>query len=225
LGARDDQVDWDTTGIASPAGIIVTPDPFSASRSFDSTDFRVSGYAGYNWQFTNWLIGVEGDFGWADNRTTVNGIPGTFGVGGLADFVGIAPGVFGHDFASVKTDWDASIRGRIGWLPAPNFLLYATGGVSWINVEATATCDGALPSWCVLARGQRSSDTLTGWTVGAGVEWMFAPSWIARAEYRFSDYGDFTPIFFPSAIDQVNARVSVQTQTAYVGVSYLFNWH
>jgi outer membrane immunogenic protein len=29
-----------------------------------------------------------------------------------------------------------------------------------------------------------------GWTIGAGYEWMIAPSWIARAEYLYYSLGN-----------------------------------
>jgi outer membrane immunogenic protein len=216
LGARALESDWDTTALPVP----FVPDPFSTPQTFDDTNFRVSGYAGYNWQFSTWLLGIEGDFGWADNKVTNGGIPGTFGPGGA--FGGPLAATLAADSSQVKADWDASIRGRIGILAGPSVLLYATGGAAWLNVDASASCDGTLPSWCILNRGQTNSKTLTGWTVGAGVEWMFAPSWIARGEYRYSDYGSHDTIFFPGTVDQVNASIDVRTHTAYFGISYLF---
>jgi outer membrane immunogenic protein len=221
LGARALESDWNTTSIGAPP---IAGDPFSTPVSFDTTDFRVSGYAGYNWQFGTWLLGVEGDFGWADNKATNAGIPGTFGPGGAVPGLGL-PATLALDSSEVKADWDASIRGRVGILAGPSVLLYATGGAAWLNVDASATCNGSLvnASWCVAVRGQTNSSTRFGWTAGAGIEWMFAPNWIARGEYRFSDYGSFDTSFFGAApIDQVSASIDLQTHTAYFGISYLF---
>jgi outer membrane immunogenic protein len=220
LGARALESDWNTLGVGTG---LFAPDPFSTPQSFDDTNFRVSGYAGYNWQFSTWLLGIEGDFGWADNKVTNVGIPGTFGPGGAITGVGL--GATALDSSQVKADWDASIRGRVGILAGPTVLLYATGGVAWLNVDTNASCNGSLvnASWCIAVRSENTSKTLTGWTVGAGVEWMFAPNWIARGEYRFSDYGSHDVNFFGNApIDQVAASIDVQTHTAYFGISYLF---
>jgi outer membrane immunogenic protein len=212
LGARALESDWDTSFLGG--GVLV--DPASRRQAFDSTDFRVSGYVGYNWQFSSWLLGIEGDVGWADNNVTRAGIPGTLAFTG--------PGGLLVDNTNVTADWDASIRGRIGVLAGPSVLLYATGGAAWLNVEASASCNiVAAASWCFVSNGtQSASSTRFGWTVGAGVEWMFAPNWIARGEYRYSDYGSFNTVFFPGTIDQVNASVDLQTHTAYFGISYLF---
>jgi outer membrane immunogenic protein len=209
LGARDLDADWHTTSIGFPP---IPGDPFSTPQSFGDTNFRVSGYAGYNWQFANWLLGIEGDIGWADNKVTHAGIPGTFGPGGVVPGLGLAA-TLALDASQVKADWDASIRGRIGLVAAPSVLLYATGGAAWLSVDASATCLGSPvnASWCVAPRGETFSRTLFGWTVGAGIEWMFAPSWIARGEYRFSDYGNHDRTFFAGApIDQVTANIDVQ---------------
>jgi outer membrane immunogenic protein len=216
LGVRALESDWNTVALAPP----FVPDPFSTPAAFDTTDFRVSVYAGYNWQIGTWLLGLEGDVGWADNKATNAGIPGTFGPGGA--FGGPLAATLASDASQIKADWDASIRGRVGILAGPSVLLYATGGAAWLNVDASATCNGSLPSWCVLNRGQTNSSTRFGWTAGAGIEWMFAPNWIARGEYRFSDYGSFDTTFFGATVDQVNASIDLRTHTAYFGISYLF---
>ena len=75
-------------------------------------------------------------------------------------------------------------------------------------------------SWCVATRSQTNSSTRFGWTVGAGVEWMFAPGWIARGEYRYSDYGSFDTTFFGATVDQVNASIDLQTHTAQQGCGF-----
>jgi outer membrane immunogenic protein len=182
----------------------------------------VSGYAGFNWQVQNFVFGVEGDFGWADNSATRVGIPGTF-------TAALGAGV---DSSSITDTWDASARGRIGFLFAPQALVYATGGAAWIEKEITATCGGTFPvGWCNNPGGFTESvtDTFFGWTVGGGLEWMILPSWILRAEYRYTDYGSQTYTFFansgvPAGIDSFTFDVEQKTHTAYVGLSYLFNW-
>jgi outer membrane immunogenic protein len=217
---------WNTTCLAPVAlGTATCPnDIFLGStriqndspRKFDASGFRVSGYGGYNWQFSNWLLGVEGDWGWEDAKATHIGIPGTwsqtFGPGG--------------DASSVRENWDASARGRIGFLFTPQGLLYVTGGAAWQNKTIAASCGATFPvGWCSVATAASISATYFGWTVGGGIEWMFAPNWIARAEYRYSDYGSKSfQAFGAVPLDSFNFTVSEKTSLAYVGLSYLFNW-
>ena len=232
LGGRWTESDWQTTCLAPTVlGTATCPNDVFAGTTrinndnpglFDQTGFRVSGYAGFNWQIQNWVLGVEGDFGWADNTETRTGIPGTWSQT-------FGPGV---DSASISDTWDASARGRIGYLFAPTALLYVTGGAAWIEKEVTATCAGTFPvGWCNQPGGatQSVSDTFFGWTVGGGFEWMILPGWIFRGEYRFTDYGSQTYTFFantgvPAGADSFTFDIEQKTHTAYVGLSYLFNW-
>src|SRR5262249_22013478 len=84
------------------------------------------GQLGYNIQFGQWVLGIEGDID-AQNfrRTRVIGTP-------------IAPFVVGDAF-SVESNWQASLRGRIGYAAWDRVLLYVTGGVAWTQVKGTAS--------------------------------------------------------------------------------------
>ena len=69
--------------------------------------------------------------------------------------------------------------------------------------------------------------TLTGWTIGGGIEQKFG-SWLLRGEYRYSDYGSVDGVLFagqpvidPGA-DAVHYSVSVRTHTATLGLAYKF---
>jgi opacity protein-like surface antigen len=45
---------------------------------------------------------------------------------------------------------------------------------------------GTVPA--LFLSGSASNDR-TGWTVGGGLEWMFAPNWSVFAEYNYMDFG------------------------------------
>jgi len=226
LGGRWTDTDWTTTCLAPVAGVCAAPGAFGGRSgidnpaAFNTSGFRVSGYVGYNWQIANWVLGIEGDFAYGDNQKTLTGIPGTH----LLDLTA-------NDFASIRDRWDASIRGRLGFLVTPQALLYVTGGATWLDKEVTAACFApsfAAGGWCVLPPNAESfSKTLFGWTIGGGIDWMFLPAWVARAEYRYSDYtGDALSarFFAGTPIDTFDAIVEQKTHTAYIGLSYLFNW-
>src|SRR5437867_659319 len=133
LGGRWTETNWTTTclnptlGAGCPTNNVAGRFLVDNPAAFDMSGFRVSGYAGDNWQIGSWVLGVAGDFGWADNKQTHNGIPGTH----LAGFTG-------GDLSEVRDRWDASIRGRAGFLFTPTALLYVTGGVTWLDKEVNA---------------------------------------------------------------------------------------
>jgi len=222
---------------------------------FSGTAFHGGPYAGYNWQFASQLVaGIEGDFGFGQQKTTLFGNSGP----GLAAFG--ASGTMADSY-SIKTDWDASVRGRLGYLVTPTFLAYATGGVAFLRLEETSVCDTnarfvpTAPGFVIIevgacAPGQRTpvqikqSTIRTGFTVGAGLEAKLWSNWVARGEYRFADYGKAnfastrrcagsTTISDPSIgtatincfeTDVSTRSVEVQTHSAMFGLAYLFDY-
>ncbi len=220
VGARFANVDWDTTAVADGFGVGggTTPDPTTRRANFDNLALRGALYAGYNRQFApRWFAGVEADIGWANNSKTLAGLPGAEGP---VINAGTRPG----DATTVRGRWDASIRGRLGYLVNPSLLAYATGGASWLRIEAQATCVfiGGTDGWCVADRNETHSWTKLGWTIGAGIERWVGSAWLARAEYRYADYGTVSPTYFAGTIDQFSADIKVRTHTALVGLSYKF---
>jgi outer membrane immunogenic protein len=235
LGARivdiDGLVNYGTNNgvpLGTGSASCPTPTPNCPGLSFDSTAFRVSGYLGYNWQVgQQWLVGVEGDFGWANNnKTTVGALyPGGAQVYFLT---GRSDDAFG-----VKADWDASLRARLGFLVTPSVLFYGTGGVAWQHLKATSTC-GSLISCIPGAYGPQNitdQSARAGWTLGGGIEWMVAPQWIVRGEYRYADFGKSnyldtrtcTGVCGAPFITQLASySLDVKTQTVTFGVAYKF---
>jgi outer membrane immunogenic protein len=106
----------------------------------------------------------------------------------------------------VKMGWDASARLRIGYLVMPAVLLYGTGGVAWQSIQTTGTCQHSGPDpQCTFAAGtpfdtQTNSRTLTGGTIGAGIEVRAYQNWLLRGEYRYAHFSTFNDVLaFASA--------------------------
>ena len=118
-----------------------------------------------------------------------------------------------------RTRWFDTLTARVGFLvPQTNVLLYAQGGAAWTNTNITFL-DGSDAQL-----GEASNDG-TGWTVGAGVEWMFAPNWSAFAEYNFMGFGTQSATFTGcggTCVVSANAKADVQNVLA--GVNYKFNF-
>ncbi|MCB1505482.1 MAG: porin family protein [Hyphomicrobiaceae bacterium] len=131
--------------------------------AIDPSGFLGGGQIGYNAQFGNFVIGAEADFqgGWVDGSSS-----GVTGIGAFS--------------TSSDLNWLSTVRGRVGFA-GDRVLVYATGGVAWADMNFRAS-DG------VNTIG--GGDTLTGYAVGGGVEWMLDPNWTARAEYLYVDLED-----------------------------------
>jgi outer membrane immunogenic protein len=218
----------DTTAPAGLHNMFVDPGcfvglPCATGQAFNGTAFRASPYIGYNWQIGRTVLGVEGDFSFADQTTTMSG--GAYPATPFA-----AGGALSNSF-SVRTTWDASIRARAGYLIDPEVLLYGTAGPSWIHVETTSNCstlssaDGACVPGGFAPASITDTQTKLGYTVGGGIEAMLGPNWIARAEYRFSDYGHFSNIDLRTSAagtQTVGYDTTLRTHTATFGLAYKF---
>jgi outer membrane immunogenic protein len=87
--------------------------------SFKTSGGLVGGTLGYNWQFGQWVWGLEGDADWSDIKGSVIG-PGC-GFGGC----------------TTKNDFLATVRGRLGFA-ADRWMPYATGGLAIGNIKTSS---------------------------------------------------------------------------------------
>ena len=125
------------------------------------------------------------------------------------------PSVFGGT-GSVETRvrWFDTLTGRVGYLGAPFILFYVQGGAAWANVGATI-------SNAFGAEFATNSSSRTGWTVGAGVEWMFVPHWSVFLEANWLDFqrdSDFTCSAVGCGVGAFNANANIRN--VLVGVNY-----
>jgi outer membrane immunogenic protein len=83
---------------------------------------------------------------------------------------------------TVKESYLASIDGRLG-VAVDRALFYAIGGVAFTNTRFAFG-------------GQNFTNDMTGYDIGAGVQYAFLPNWSVRAEYRYYDFGakNFVPV-------------------------------
>ena len=192
LGVNLGHGTWTAVSTSDLPGTIVDA---SSPGAYRPTARRAAIIGGYAWQVGRFVMGPEADFGLANTSQTKAGLPGC-----AIDCAG-APGP-GVDKSAVGMGWDASIRARLGYLINPGLLFYATGGAAWQRVRVSGLCQASLadPQCLVTPTAEILSEsharTLTGGTVGGGVEWALGGAWKMRAEYRRLFLGSFTDAFF-----------------------------
>ena len=181
-------------------------------NSDSETGFIYGGQIGCAWQTGSFVWGIEGDFNGTDISRDFVVPPGG---GPLGLFL---PG----DRFSLSNDWQASIRGRLGWA-FDRFQIYATGGVAWANFNWRWPWFQPCSPGVIASRDK----TLTGWTVGGGFEWAFTPNWSLGVEYRFSQYdGDensLNRLVAPGTLVRFARRPIWQTHELTARVNYRFN--
>jgi outer membrane immunogenic protein len=157
------------------------------------------GQIGCDYQWNAWVVGIRNmlDATSLSSNTNFSTVPFT----GTVDS---------------RTRWFDTLTARGGYLVQPRVLLYAQGGAAWTNSNITfLTGSGA-------QLGETSNDR-TGWTVGAGVEWMFAPQWSVFAEYNFMGFGTQSATFTGcNGTCVVNANAKADVQNVLAGVNYKF---
>jgi outer membrane immunogenic protein len=161
------------------------------------------GQLGCNYQFAgNWVIGIEAD-------------------GSGSDIHGSRRDPFSNKSLDAKIDWIASVTGRLGY-SWDHVLLYGKGGAAWVGDEFHSTDGGNFL--------YDSSQTRSGWTAGAGLEWAFAAHWSALIEYDYYDFGTKTVVFSctpptpggSGCSAPFGADIKQTLQTVRIGVNYRF---
>lgn len=127
-------------------------DPFASPDNLHG--LTGGAYVGLNHQFANnWITGIEGTAGLSGAESSNAGI-------------------------SIEQDWEASLRGRMGYA-FENSMIYGLAGL------AGAKFDVSDPT------GSDSRVHL-GWQIGGGMETFLTQNVTARVEYNYSDFGSRT---------------------------------
>ncbi len=174
---------------------------FPGDNSLESSNGRFMGgvQGGFDYQFaTNWVIGAEAQYSWLTGNSG-NGV--LFPAGTLVNG---------------NTDQLGSVTGRLGytWGPA---LLYAKGGYAWRGNDNIGVSLSGVP-----VAFATTGDHRDGYTVGAGLEYMFAPNWSVKAEYQYYNFGSTT--FTSGTPEIIGARFRDDEHTVKLGINYRFGW-
>jgi outer membrane immunogenic protein len=173
---------------------------FAGNNSLQGSNGRFMGgvEGGFDYQFApNWVVGLEAQYSWLNSNNTGVLLPG----GALV---------------TSKNDQLGSATGRVGYTWGPG-LVYAKGGFAWRDNNNLGVSVAGAPAAFTTTGNNRD-----GWTLGAGLEYMFAPNWSAKAEYQYYNFGTTTFTSGPPAV--VGSRFRDDDHTVKVGVNYRFGW-
>jgi outer membrane immunogenic protein len=188
------------------------------------------GQIGYNWQTSNWVFGLETDAQWTGQKGSATALCPATAVGGpcLPGLTFVPAGALGTAATlDQKLQWFGTFRGRVGVTVTPSVLLYATGGGAYGSIKTDIGIAGFTPAGAPIVAAGSSSDTRFGWTVGAGIEAMFAANWSAKIEYLYMDLGRVSSTAsFPTAAGipigiSLNSRITDNIIRA--GINYNFS--
>jgi opacity protein-like surface antigen len=186
------------TGLSNGAGAVTVPAATFPTSQMDFSDqsWAAGGQVGVNKQRGNMVFGVEGDMdalGGRARQFSSYALPAT----------GLTTGSTVGIDRQADPNWQASLRGRVGWATG-NVLFYGTGGLALADVRQSALYSYAPTAGAGVAaanpganlgpfaNGASADNTLVGWTVGGGAEYAINKQISIGAEYRHSDYGTTT---------------------------------
>jgi outer membrane immunogenic protein len=170
-------------------------DDLDATSEIEPDGWLGGVYVGYNYQFTNNVVlGIDADFAWtgADDSSAVFD-------GGGAQIATL----------DSELDWEGAVRARLGYA-VDRFLPYVAGGVAFGRLSGEAFDPGG-------ASLGEADETNTGWTLGVGLEYAFTDNIIGRAEYRYTDFGDFD-----FNVDGNDITADLTTNDVRLGIAYKF---
>jgi outer membrane immunogenic protein len=127
------------------------------------------GQVGYNWQFGNWVPGIEADIQGSGQRGSLSLVCATCSVVGPVT-----------TSLTEKLNWFGTVRGRLGWTVTPETMIYATGGLAYGEIDDSCNISDG-----VNTTGFNLSKTSVGWAAGAGVESHLIGNWTWKIEYLF----------------------------------------
>jgi outer membrane immunogenic protein len=209
----------------------------SGALSPRADGFIGGGQVGYNYQFNNsFVVGIEADIQGSGARGSATGVNAT--PLALQPQFGVATTIS----VTKNLDYLGTVRGRIGYLFTPTLLAYATGGLAYGGVNSSVSTNSGTYPTPIIVPGSfpgsiaNFSDTRVGWTVGGGLEWLFAPNWSVKAEYLYYDLGAYTfAAGGQNLVAFAGAPINVFSNSTYgfarfdghivrAGVNYHFNW-
>jgi outer membrane immunogenic protein len=176
-----------------------TTAPFAAAPH-GSAGGLIGGTAGANWQFANWVVGIEGDW----DSANINGSNS-------------CPNTSFNCQTSIKSF--STARGRLGYA-FDRLLFYGTGGGAWARDTVQTNCIAPACQVTPPSGGPINGTTIgrSGWVAGAGIEWAFWGPLSAKAEYLRYDFGSST-----SAVDNgLFVRTSERGNIIRAGLNWKF---
>lgn len=187
------------------------PNPAGINQVFNLSkdSWIVGAHVGANWQFNQFVIGVEAAGSWLSDKEAFHT---GYGVGAGA-------------FAVAHADQLFTIGGRFGWspLPANNWLLYVSGGYA-NGLIRTKNVDIAT---LVEAGGFRTAVRHGGWYLGGGVEYQIWRNWIVGLEYQHVNLESkyhCVGVNCPNPVSLNNHDMSAKIDIVRARLSWKFDW-
>lgn len=181
----------------------------------DVDQWRPSGAlaGGYGMQFGNILVGIEASANtlFIDDESV------------RRQEMDANPGSQSTIRQSVKADWMATLRPKLGWAQ-DNWLGYVTGGVAATQVRFDAQyTDNAFSGFSRATK----QHFVAGWSLGFSGEYALDKNWALRGDYLFTRFGEVKSVSDVTSTNNPGGTMlhsaDLDTHGLFIGVTYRFN--
>jgi outer membrane immunogenic protein len=188
----------DKWNLLTNGGVAVNP-AMANEGTTNAAGAAVGGQIGYRYQLANWVFGVEAQGDWASFQGSSRNL--------------IVPALTDR----TRVNSFGLFTGQVGYSFAPSFLAYVKGGAAVVGdrYDTFTTATGAM--------NDRANTTRWGGTVGAGLEYAFAPNWSVGVEYDHLFMGNKNLNFVTAAgATAMSQRIGQDIDIGLVRVNYKF---
>ncbi|MBV9459378.1 MAG: porin family protein [Bradyrhizobium sp.] len=188
----------DKWNLLTNGGVAVNP-ALSNEGTTNAGGAAVGGQIGYRYQMANWVFGVEAQGDWSDFKGSSRNLV----VPTLTD--------------RTRVNGFGLFTGQVGYSWSPAVLAYLKGGAAVVGdrYDTFTTATGLMMN--------HADTTRWGGTVGAGLEYSFAPNWSVGVEYDHLFMGNKNLNFVSAAgVTTMTQRVSQDIDIGLVRLNYRF---
>ncbi len=189
------------TGYSRGGSSAVLTDPALAASSGNFSGVIGGVQAGFNVRYSSGLVlGAEADL------TFPNYLPSNYIISRL---------ITADSDVTEQLDYHGTVRGRIGYAQG-HWLAYATGGLAFAGQRFLSS-----PA---VGDEDKIIHRRHGWAAGAGIEYGFAPHWMVRLEYLYSQFERDNVRFasganYNSTLDFQQIRIGLNRKVDWLGSS------
>jgi outer membrane immunogenic protein len=167
------------------------------------------------------VLGLETDLDWTSMNRSSSFVGSTFLWNGQNDWL--------TENGSRKLEWLGTTRARVGFVATPDnrLMFYGTGGFAYGGGSRHFDVFDSLNGWDW--NGNGGSQTRTGWTLGAGVEYAITNNITIKGEYLYYNLGSSRSVIAPNLFantawpaSYATAKVNFDGSIVRAGVNYKF---
>lgn len=210
--------DWSGLYIGAQAGyawgaVDVLEDPYGAPDyngagnvwDYDTDGFLGGVHAGLNWESNALILGIELSGGYVK-----------------LDGDGADPASPSQDTVAMSGEgFYGDVTGKIGFAP-DRALYYLKGGLALADFDLTVRDDCSAGPCGALLITAEDDGAEAGWTMGAGIGYVFESGMALRLEYAWYQFDDLVVTGVSSAANTHVWYHDVSFQTVTLGMSYFF---